>query len=163
MNVIIVNEKDEIIGYRPRNERLPSEIGRVSGLVILNSKNEMLIAQRVMSKKTDPGKWGPAVAGTVEEGETYESNIIKEAEEEIGLIISESDIKFVSHEYRETSHKYFSTTFLVVVDKSIEAFKKQDNEVAEIRWVNIEELRTWYKDSPSDFIPTFGRYINIER
>ena len=27
-----------------------------------------------------PGKWGPAVAGTVEEGESYEENIIKEAE-----------------------------------------------------------------------------------
>lgn len=163
LNVIIVNEKDEIIGYKPRSERQPNEIGRVSGLVIFNSKNEMLIAQRVMTKKNDPGKWGPAVAGTVEEGETYESNIIKEAEEEIGLIITESDLKFVSHEYRETSHKYFSTTFLVVADMPIEEFKKQDEEVAEIRWVNVDDLREWYNNTPTDFIPTFGRYINIEK
>lgn len=162
-NVIIVNEKDEIICHKPRSERLPSEIGRVSGLVVLNSKNEMLIAQRVMSKKTDPGKWGPAVAGTVEEGETYVSNIIKEAKEEIGLEINEDDLKLISHTYRETSHKYFSTTFLTVVDKPIEEFKKQDNEVAEIRWVNMDELKGWYQNHPSDFIPTFGNYLNIEK
>ncbi len=29
--------------------------------------------------------WGSAVAGTVEKGEDYESNIYKETEEEIGL------------------------------------------------------------------------------
>ena len=32
-----------------------------------------------------PEVWGPAVSGTNEEGETYDSNIIKEAQEEIGL------------------------------------------------------------------------------
>ncbi len=162
-NIIIVNEKDEIIGYKPRSERMLDDICRVSGLVIFNSKNEMLIAKRVITKKIDPGKWGPAVAGTVEEGETYESNIVKEAMEEMGLEIKESELKFVSHQYRETSHKYFSTTFMVVVDKPIEEFKKQDEEVEEIRWVDIDELREWYKKSPEDFIPTFGYYVNIEK
>ncbi|MES2408682.1 MAG: NUDIX domain-containing protein [Patescibacteria group bacterium] len=162
MSVIIVNEKDEVIGYKPRNERLPSEIGRVSRLLIFNSKDEMLIARRVMSKKIDPGKWGPAVAGTVEEGETYISNIIKETQEEIGFTINESDLKILSHMYRDTSHKFFVTTFMVMVDKSIEEFKKQDEEVEEIRWVNINDLKEWCKNSPLDFIPRFGDYINIE-
>jgi len=48
------------------------------------------LAQRSFNKTHNPGQWGPAVAGTNDEGETYESNIIKEAEEEIVL----RDIKF---------------------------------------------------------------------
>lgn len=43
------------------------------------------MARRAYTKKHDPWKWVPAVAGTIEEGETYEADMIKEAEEELGL------------------------------------------------------------------------------
>ncbi|MES2408681.1 MAG: NUDIX hydrolase, partial [Patescibacteria group bacterium] len=146
-NIIMVNEKDEIIGYKPRSEKLSTDISRVAGLIILNSKNEILLGKRVMTKKNDPGKWDLAVAGTLEEGETYVSNIIKEAKEEVGLDIKESDLMLVSHIYQETSFKYFSTVFSVIADKSITEFKKEDEEVEEIRWVNMNELREWYKNT----------------
>lgn len=83
--IIIVNENDEIIGYKPRDSLNRQDIYRVSALWIKNSKGDILLAQRSFSKKHHPGKWGPAAAGTVEDGETYDSNIIKEAEEELGL------------------------------------------------------------------------------
>lgn len=160
-NVIIVNEKDEIICHKPRSERLPSEIGRVAGLIVLNLKGETLIAQRSHNKIKDPGKWGPSVAGTVEEGETYISNIIKEAKEEIDLDITENDLKVETHSYQETSHKYFSTMFSAVVDKPISGFKKQDNEVVEIRWIKITDLVEWFEKNPADFIPSFQKTVNI--
>ncbi|MFA6422790.1 MAG: NUDIX domain-containing protein, partial [Candidatus Buchananbacteria bacterium] len=83
--IIIVNENDEAIGHKERNELDFSDIYRVSGLWITNLKGEILLAQRAFTKNHDPGKWGPAAAGTVEEGEDYETNILKEAEEELGL------------------------------------------------------------------------------
>ena len=83
--IIIVDEDDNIIGSKERNSIVSGDIYRVSALLIENSKGEILLAQRALTKKHDPGKWGPPVAGTVEEGETYESNIVKEAEEELGL------------------------------------------------------------------------------
>ena len=82
---IIVNENDEIIGYKGKGTLEKSDIYRVSALWIQNSKGDILLAQRKLTKKHSPGKWGPAVAGTNDEGESYESNIIKETEEEIGL------------------------------------------------------------------------------
>src|SRR3989338_4245132 len=85
MRVPIVNEKDEIIEYKDWKDRGLKEIVRVSGLWIVDGNGNILLAQRYKNKTHDPGKWGPAVAGTVEEGETYESNIVKEAEEENGL------------------------------------------------------------------------------
>ena len=83
MRIPIVNEEDEIIKIIDSTERMKGDIGRVSALWITNEKGEILLAQRSFTKKRDPGVWDPAVAGTVEEGETYEQNIIKEAEEEL--------------------------------------------------------------------------------
>lgn len=156
----IVNEKDEIIGYKDRDNRNKTDITRVSGLLLINSKSETLIAQRALDKVHDPGKWGPAVAGTVEEGETYASNIIKEAEEEIGLKITEKDLVPGTYEYVETSHKYFRQIYIIKTDLPLSAFKINKNEVAEIRWIKIEELRRWYKEKPEDFIASFALLLN---
>ena len=81
--ITIVNLDDEIIGYKPRSEITSQDVYRVSALWIENSKGEILLAQRGFMKRNNPGKWGPAVAGTIDKGESYEENMYKEAEEEL--------------------------------------------------------------------------------
>ena len=85
--IIIVNEIDEVIEYKKRDELAPLDIYRVSALWITNSHGEILLAKRHHTKDHHPGKWDPAVSGTVEKkrGGTYDENIIKETEEEIGI------------------------------------------------------------------------------
>ncbi len=85
MKIPIVNEQDEILYYKEREESTRDEIRRIVSLYVFNENKEVLIAKRHPSKTIDPNCWGPAVSGTVEEGETYDSNVTKEAEEEIGL------------------------------------------------------------------------------
>ncbi|MBI5139214.1 NUDIX domain-containing protein, partial [Candidatus Nomurabacteria bacterium] len=119
---------------------------------------EILLARRAFSKTHDPGKWGPAVAGTVEEGETYESNIIKEAEEELGL----KDIKPILGEKlrKKTQWNYFVQQFHLILDKDISEFKIQENEVAEIKWFKIEELKKELQEHPDDFLKGVHSYVN---
>jgi isopentenyldiphosphate isomerase len=149
MRIPIVNENDEILEYKDRSSRLPNEITRVASLWLGNEKGEILLAQRSFKKKDSPGLWGPAVAGSVEEGETYESNIIKEAEEEIGLkkLIPIEGPKHLRH----TSHRYFSQVFFVIVPNDY-PFIKQDEEVEEIRWFNKEELFKLLEEKPEMFL-----------
>ena len=104
MKIPIVNEQEEIIGYKERDDRNDKDIIRITGLWVTNKERNILLARRSFNKKHHPGVWGPAVSGTVEEGETYESNIIKEAEEEIGL----TGFKPIS---RVTKRKYFFSTY----------------------------------------------------
>ncbi|MDD3648014.1 MAG: NUDIX domain-containing protein, partial [Candidatus Dojkabacteria bacterium] len=85
MKLVIVDEKDRILGTKYRSEVTKDDIYRVSSLWIMNEKNKSLFAQRAFTKDKDPGEWGPAVSGTIEEGEDYYSNIVKEADEELGL------------------------------------------------------------------------------
>ena len=66
--IIIVDKEDNIIGYKDRYKLDPSDIYRVSALWLTNSKEDILLAQRSFDKKHYPGKWGPAVAGTVKKG-----------------------------------------------------------------------------------------------
>lgn len=98
--VTIVDEQDNILGVKARDDLGSKDIVRISVLWIENSKGQVLLQQRSLAKKTGPGKWGPAVAGTVESHETYASNIIKEAEEEIGLT-GITPIEVGKHFYRE--------------------------------------------------------------
>jgi len=156
MRIPIVNEQDEIIKYIDVSERQKGDIGRVAGLWVTNEKGEILLAQRSFNKIKDPGKWGPAVAGTVEEGETYEQNIIKEAEEEIGLKNLKPKIECKNR--RSTSHEYFGQWFSVIVDSNYH-FAKQDTEVEQIKWFTKDEILKLYRENPDFFIPTFGSDI----
>lgn len=156
-NVIIVNENDEVIGHKERGVVTSKDVYRVSALWITNSKGEILLAKRAYTKSNNPGKWGPAVAGTNEEGETYESNIYKEAEEEIGL----SGIKLQKGPKQRRSGKwnYFGQWYFATVDKPIGEFRIQEKEVAELQWFPKKELRNEIKENPDKFLRAVGEFV----
>jgi len=157
MKIPIVNEQDEIIGYKDRDDRDSKDICRITGLWVTSPDGDILLAQRSFNKKRDPGVWGPAVSGTVEEGETYESNIIKEAEEEIGL----RGIPFAlgPKMRRSTSHQYFVQFFTAVVPKDY-PFVKSDEEVEAIRWFTKDEMIKLLDEKPEMFTVNYKQYID---
>lgn len=150
-NIVIVNEKDEVIGCKSR-ENVDREglIYRVSALWIKNSKGESLLARRARTKTHSPGMWGPAVAGTVAEGESYEDNIIKEAKEELGV----ENVSFEAgpKEFVNEKHKYFAQWFSCLIDKPVEYFKIQEEEVDEVKWFSKEEFEEQTTKFPEEFI-----------
>ena len=163
MKIPIVDENDEIIGVVDGKNEIdlhPELIYRACSLWITNSKDEILLARRAFNKDHDQGKWGPAVAGTVEEVETYESNIIKEAEEELGL----KNIKPIRGEKlrKKTKWNYFFQRFYLILDKDISEFKIQENEVAEIKWFTEEELKKELREHPDNFLKGIHERMNYE-
>ncbi|MEK7619486.1 MAG: NUDIX domain-containing protein [Patescibacteria group bacterium] len=155
----IVNENDEIIGHKERGTLDNTDIYRVSALWITNSKGEILLARRHRSKSHHPGMWGPAVAGTVDEGENYEQNIIKEAEEELGL----KGIRPVLGPKIKVDNVYhhFTQWYTLVVDKDPGDFTLQEDEVEEVRWISPDALSILLRDQPQDFLPTFKSYFDL--
>lgn len=156
MKIPIVDEQDNILGYKDRKDRLPGEITRVAALWVGTNDGEVLLAQRAFTKKDSPGLWGPAVAGSVEEGETYESNIIKEAEEEIGL----KNLKPIlgPKVRRSGTHEYFAQVFFAIIPKDY-PLAKQDEEVEEIRWFTKDELYKLLNEKPEMFLKNTKNYI----
>jgi 8-oxo-dGTP pyrophosphatase MutT (NUDIX family) len=83
MIIPVVDDNDNIIGYKERSELLPTDIYRVCGLTIINDSEQILLTKRAFTKKHDPGKLSFAAAGTVEQGETYAQSMVREAYEEL--------------------------------------------------------------------------------
>lgn len=158
--ICIVDENDTPIGYKERSEiDYGKDIYRSTALWVTNPRGEVLIAQRKFTKDYDPGKWGPAVAGTVEEGETYDTNIYKEAEEEIGL----TGYKFVEawKERLYTPRHQFVQWYKVVVDKPIEYFIPQPEEVEKIEWIAFSELANDVDNDPDKYVQSMSQVIEI--
>ena len=127
---IVVDEHDTIVWYKERREDIDpeKEFYRITALRLTNSQWEILIAQRSHNKRLAPGKRWPAVAGTVEQGESYEANIIKEMREEIWL----KDVKLTTgpkYKHEGTGNNHFAQRFLGTVDMDISFFTKEKDSV----------------------------------
>jgi len=152
--IAIVDENDSPIGFKERSALENGDIYRVSALWLTNSAGEVLMAQRAFTKKNDPGLWGPAVAGTVDEGEGYEENIVKETREEIGLEITIEQLKVGPKIRRHGKNNYFSQWYFYSVDMPAGKFTIPHQEVVQVRWFPVEELKKRIKDTPQEFIPS---------
>ena len=152
MKIPIVNDKDEIIGHKEREDTNIKDIVRATGLWVKDKDGNILLAQRSFSKKFGPGLWGPSAGGVVEEGETCEFCIIREAEEEIGLtgIVFKSGPKIRLFDC-------FGYFYSVTVDRDYK-FIKQDEEVEQIKWFSENELNKLLKEKPEIFMKDFDNY-----
>jgi len=156
--IVLVNENDEIIGSKEREEITKDDINRVSALWIRSLDGKVLLAKRSFTKKYDAGKWGPAVTGTVDDGESYQDNIKKEANEELGIsglsLIMGPKLKV------NNSNKLFCQWFVTMISKDIE-FKLQKEEVEEVRWFDKDKLRSMLKSHPEEFTKSINSYIKM--
>lgn len=149
----IVDQNDQIIGLKPRDKiDFKKDYYRVSCLWLKNSKGEVLLAKRLATKDKDPGKWGPAVSGTLEKGETYDSNINKEAIEEIGLDrVKFSPLKKLKI---EQPRKYFIQLYIGICDWPANKFTPQPEEVEQVAWITIEDLFNDIQKNPDKYVPS---------
>lgn len=156
----VVDDNDQIVGHKLRDAiDWQKDIYRIAALWLTNSKGQVLIAQRVLTKDKDPGKWGPAAAGTLEKGEDYESNIYKEAEEEIGL--TNCHFIFGPRQRFYKPRQAFCQWFLGVCDKKVDEFKLQTDEVEKIVWVDIKQLRDDVKQNPDKYVPSMKDILEV--
>ena len=155
----IVDENDNIIGYEERSLLIPIHRYRVAALWVTNSQWEILLAQRHKSKKHHPSLWWPAVGGTVEKDETYEQNIIKETEEEIGILWIQPILGPKTK--TESGYLHFTQWFLLSLDKEIDEFTFAKDEVQSLRWVSPENLRKEFSETPDNFVPSFALILPL--
>ena len=155
-----VDENDIVLGHKNKADILPTDITRASGLWMTNARGEILLARRAYTKKNHPGCWGPAVAGTVEQDEEYETNILKEAEEELGLKnITPRAVKKIFMSGSTGPHFtqwYRCETTLELCDLTL-----QTEEVAEVRWFTEDEFRDTLQDSPHEFVGNIQEWIGL--
>ncbi len=150
---------DQLVGSKERTAIGRDEIYRVTALWLTNSKGDVLLAKRALKKRQGAGKWGPAVTGTVEKGESYLENMLREIQEELGVV----SIQVVPgmKELVERDTTYFLQWFYGKMDEPACNFRIAYEEVAEVRWFTVTELRGALRHTPDLFISAVGRFLNF--
>ena len=153
-----VDEKDNVIGARPRNEFDDGKlIHRSSYLLLLNSQDEILLQQRPLSKKWHPDKWTFSVTGSVLANETYRECIQREIKK---AFEKEMDFKelFKYHHFDEVD-KAFKTVFLATVDQD-DIFLNRNYGV-DYAWTNINKVKEEINGNPEKYAPPFVTGMKI--
>jgi isopentenyldiphosphate isomerase len=158
---VIVDDKDNPIGFKKRAEIETDDIYRVSGLWIVNHKEQILLAKRSATKTNDPGKWGPAVSGTVAQGEEYLDNILKETQEEIGIDIGSYNFKEIDKIRTRGKHNFFCQWYLLKEDLDISKLVFQKDEVDELAWVNKDDFKNILASNPEKYTIDMAKHFAI--
>ncbi|MCB2289396.1 NUDIX domain-containing protein [Clostridium sp. CS001] len=105
---------------------------------IVNDRGEFLIQKRQPWKIGWPNMWAESVAGSAIQGDNSKETAIRETKEELGidLDISKSELLFTVK-----SSSGFEDIWLVRQNIDIRHLKLQYEEVADAKWVTLEEIR----------------------
>lgn len=104
---------------------------------VINSKSQILIQKRSECKDYLPGIWATH-GGCAHAGETSLNACIREAYEEIGIILQAENVKLLS---RKISNNLIMDDYAVVQDFDISSAVLQSEEVSEIKWVSLDEIK----------------------
>jgi len=149
MKIPIVDENDEIIGYKNKEDRNSEDITRIIIIWITDENKNILLQQRSFKMKINPNMWGPAVSGHVDEEETYDFSAYRELEEEIGL----KDIKLIKSKKFfgiTNTGKRFAQLYLAQIN-SDSLLIPQESEVEQLKWFSEKELLDFYNKNPEIF------------
>jgi isopentenyl-diphosphate Delta-isomerase len=153
--VPIVNEKDELVGKTTRKEVTsnPNLIHRAIGILVFNSKGELLIQKRSKTKDTYPDSWTHSVAGHVRYGEAYLATALREMKEEIGVAVQPSDLTPLGKILVRSPWVNEWTQVYTFVLKNDVPFTSQNEEVSEVRFVSRQEIQRMLEEPSTPWSP----------
>lgn len=143
----IYDEQDNHLGTKERKlVHADGDWHHVINAWIYNSKGEILLQKRSDTKRKFPGYWDLSVGGHVSVGEDWELGLEREVAEEIGLDIPAQDFDFIE-EYHDKFEGFGMLDYEIVrvytycSDWEITQFTPQLEEVQELEWVTLDNLR----------------------
>ena len=107
-------------------------------LLVFNNDGELLLQKRSRTKDIQPGKWDTSVGGHVEKGETVDEALVREMEEELG-IVGVGYQKLYTYIHESDIEREFVTTFRCFWDGPV-VFPPA--EIDEVAWVSFERIES---------------------
>src|SRR3954463_10317700 len=149
----VVNERDEVVDRRPRNEvhRL-GFMHRAIHVLVFNKAGQLFLQKRSMLKDRQPGVWDSSSSGHVDSGEAYDACAVRELGEEIGLKLQTAPRRlFKLSASAETDQEHV----WVYRCASEGPFVLDKREVESGGWFSPREVSDWIKKRPEDFATAF--------
>lgn len=145
----VVNERDEVIGRKPRSEvhRL-GLLHRAVHVLVFNARGQIFLQKRSMKKDRQPGLWDSSASGHVDSGEDYDTTAVREVWEEIGLRLSAPPERLFKISACEETDQEFVWVYRC---ESEGPFELNRDEIDEGDWFSPEQVRKWMAERPREF------------
>lgn len=134
----LYDENQNLIGEKIlRSKNMKPVIGKYIKIVIVfieNSEGKFLI-QKTSKEK---GSVFATTGGLVSSGYTSDETVVKEIEEELGLIVDFKELKHIETIKREYA---FQDTYYLKKDIDIKNLILQECEVEYVKWLSIDEIK----------------------
>jgi isopentenyldiphosphate isomerase len=135
--VVLVDEHGSVVGSAPRSVVRRDNLRHAATAVLVRDPGgRIYLHRRTDNKDWAPGHWDAAAGGVIAEGETPRESAFRELAEELG-IRADALTELGRHLFEDDTTRCFEHAYEVVWDGPVE---HQPEEVAEGRWVTLDEL-----------------------
>ena len=145
----VVNEQDEVVGQAPRSEVHRRKLNhRAVHVLIFNSRGQLFLQKRSMTKDCFPGTWDSSASGHLDRGEDYDACALREVWEELGVRLPGVPARLFKVEAcAETGHE-----FVWVYRCEHEGpFVLHPDEIETGNWFAPEAITRWMEEAPGEF------------
>ena len=142
----IVDESGYILDGQPRSLCHNGEsmmLHPVVHLHVVNSSGHILLQKRSMKKHIQPGKWDTAVGGHVSLGESIDKALDREAFEEIGLDLANSEKKIEKvgqYIFQSAVERELVYSHVVFCPELFSPIIKEFDQIDELRFFSKDEI-----------------------
>ena len=149
----VVNEHDEIVGRETRREVHRTGLKhRAVHVFVFNSRGEVFLQKRSMSKDSSPGLWDSSASGHLDCGEDYDACAVRELREEIGLEVNTCPRRLFKIEACDQTGQEFVWLYQCASEGP---FTLHPEEIERGDWFDPRRVTQWAKEAPQDFAPAF--------
>lgn len=134
-------ETGETTRYEMRKNNL---IHRATYILVFNTKGELFVQKRTMTKDVFPGFWDIAAGGVVLAGEPYDLSATRELKEELGIETSNLNFRF-DYYYNTDENKVWGRVYTCLHEGP---FTLQKEEIDEGKFLSIEKILKLHQTSP---------------
>jgi len=140
---------------------------RTIHVMIVNSKNEVLLQKRSNSKRVCPGLWDLSISSHVKAGEECIDAVKREALEELGINIEEENLEYLfelksdNFEDGGVVYKEFCNVYILRLDIKLEDMILQEEEVEAVKWMSLNDFAHMVSSKSKDLINSYQMYEGI--
>lgn len=135
---------------------------------IIDDYGNVLLQKRSSNKKLWPNMWDVTVGGHVNSGEFGRQALVREVKEELGIEISDNDIKYLVgstsiNQKGDIINKHYNECYLITKKVDISKINLQKEEVSEVKYFSKEELLERIADNYNGLTEKTGPWNFLEK
>ncbi|SFC64027.1 NUDIX hydrolase [Clostridium uliginosum] len=124
---------------------------------IINNKSQILIQKRSENRKVLPGIWG-MTTGCIVSREDSLNGCIREAHEEIGIVLLKDNLKKLKRVFRKDT---IWDVYVIKQEYDLSKAKLQKEEVSDLKWVTVTQLKEMLSNSEAFEYPEIYEILSL--